>query len=91
MVLEQLIFTVISFTIFVYMFFRMIRNNDTTYVMLLALEAIGIALNFIEVLFGVKLNILFIMLKYIFAILIPIVVVIIEKRDVTLFEIINIF
>ena len=90
MVLEQLIFTVISFTIFVYMFFRMIRNNDTTYVMLLALEAVGIALNFIEVLFGVKLNILFIILKYVFSILIPIVVIIIEQRDITLFEMINI-
>ena len=47
MVAEQLIFTVIAFTIFVYMFFRMIKNNDTSYVIILTLEAIGIALNFI--------------------------------------------
>ena len=90
MVAEQLIFTVIAFTIFVYMFFRMIKNNDTSYVIILTLEAIGIALNFIEVLFNVKLNTLFIILKYLFAILIPIVVIIIEKRDITLFELINI-
>ena len=64
MVAEQLIFTVIAFTIFVYMFFRMIKNNDTSYVIILTLEAIGIALNFIEVLFNVKLNTLFIILKY---------------------------
>ena len=50
MIVEQLIFTVISFTIFVYMFFHMVRNNDTTYVIVLVLEAIGIALNFLEVL-----------------------------------------
>ena len=37
-----------------------------------------------------KLNTLFIILKYLFAILIPIVVIIIEKRDITLFELINI-
>ena len=85
MVAEQLIFTVIAFTIFVYMFFRMIKNNDTSYVIILTLEAIGIALNFIEVLFNVKLNTLFIILKYLFAILIPIVVIIIEKIDITLF------
>ena len=90
MVAEQIIFTVIAFTIFVYMFFRMIKNNDTSYVIILTLEAIGIALNFIEVLFNVKLNTLFIILKYLFAILIPIVVIIIEKRDITLFELINI-
>ena len=59
MVVEQLIFTLISFAIFVYMFFRMIKNNDSSYVIILVLEAIGIALNFAEVLFGIKLNILF--------------------------------
>ena len=48
MVIEQLIFTFISFAIFVSMFFRMIRRNDTTYVIILVLEAIGIALNFLD-------------------------------------------
>jgi len=86
MVVEQLIFTVISFAIFVYMFFRMIRNNDTTYVVVLVLEASGIALNFLEVLFGVKLNILFIMLKYLLSIILPIGIIILEKRNVSLFE-----
>lgn len=40
MIIEQLIFAGISFAIFVYMFFRMIQNNDTTYVAILVLEAI---------------------------------------------------
>ena len=48
MLAEQLIFTFISLAIFVYMFFKMIKNNDTTYVVILILEAIGIAMNFIE-------------------------------------------
>jgi len=86
MVVEQLIFTVISFAIFVYMFFRMISNNDTTYVVVLVVEAIGIALNFVEILFGVKLNILFIMLKYLLSIILPIGIIILEKRNVSLFE-----
>ncbi len=90
MVVEQLIFTVISLTIFVYMFFRMIRNNDTTYVAILVLEAIGIALNFIEVLFSIKLNLIFVILKYILSILIPITIIILEKKNITLFEIIYI-
>ena len=54
MIIEQLIFTFISFAIFVYMFFRMIKNNDTSYVFVLVIEAIGITLNFAEVLFGIK-------------------------------------
>lgn len=40
MIVEQLIFTIISFAIFVYIFFRMIKNNDTTYVFILVLEAV---------------------------------------------------
>lgn len=88
MIVEQLLFTVISFAIFVYMFFRMIRNNDTTYVVVLVLEAIGIALNFVEVLFRVKLNMLFVILKYVFSILIPIGIIILEKRNMGLYEMI---
>ena len=85
MLLEQLIFTFISFAVFVYMFFRMIRNNDTTYVAVLVVQAIGIALNFMEVLFGIKLNMLFLIIKYVLAILVPIIVIILEKREVYLF------
>jgi len=46
MVVEQLIFTVISFAIFVYMFFRMIRNNDTSYVIVLLIQALRNSIKF---------------------------------------------
>ena len=88
MLIEQLIFTVISFAIFVLLFFKMIRNNDTSYVIVLVLEAIGIALNFLEVLFGIKLNIIFVILKYILSILLPIFIIILEKRNIRLVEIV---
>lgn len=86
MIVEQLIFTIVSFAIFVYMFFRMIKNNDTTYVVILVLEALGIALNFGEVLFRMKLNILFVILKYILSIILPLAIIILEKNNITLFE-----
>ena len=87
---EQLIFTVLAFALFIFVFFKMIKNNDTSYVIILLLEAIGIALNFFEVLFDVKINSFFMVLKYIFAILIPIIAVILEKYNMSLNEIINI-
>lgn len=90
MIIEQLIFTVISFAIFVYMFFRMIKNNDTSYVVVLVLQAFGIALNFSEVLFGLKLNILFVIIKYVLAFMLPLTVIIFEKRNVPLSEFLNI-
>lgn len=89
MLVEQLVFIFISFAIFVYMFFRMIRKNDTSYVVILVLEAIGIAINFLEVLFDINLNIFFRILKYILAVIIPIVVIILEKRNIYLYETIN--
>ena len=90
MPIEQIIFTFISFAIFVLMFFRMIKNNDTTYVVILVLEAIGIALNFLEVLFDIKLNMIFVIIKYILAILLPILIIILEKKGISLLEMVNI-
>ena len=91
MLVEQLIFIVISFALFVLIFLKMIKNNDTTYVVFLVLQAIGIALNFIEVFFNVQLNIFFKVLMYLFAIIIPIVLLILEKRRFSVSEFINIF
>ena len=90
MLAEQLIFTVISLAIFVYTFFKMIRKNDTSYVIILILEAIGIALNFIEFVFTIKLNIVLDIAKYVLSILLPIIAIILETRGITLFELINI-
>lgn len=90
MLAEQLIFTVISLAIFVYTFFKMIRKNDTSYVIILLLEAIGIALNFIEFAFTIKSNIILDIAKYALSILVPIIATILETRGITLLEIINI-
>ncbi len=90
MLAEQLIFTVISLAIFVYTFFKMIRKNDTSYVIILILEAIGIALNFIEFAFTIKLNMVLDIAKYVLSILLPIIAIILETRGINLFELINI-
>ena len=89
MPIEQIIFTFISFAIFVLMFFRMIKRNDTTYVVILVLEAMGISLNFLEVLFDIKLNMIFVIIKYILAILLPILIIILEKKGISLLEMVN--
>lgn len=90
MIVEQILFIIISFTIFVYMFFKMMRMNDISYVILLVLEAIGIGIDFIEVLFGVQINVLLKVLKYIFSMILPILVIIMEKNNKTLAEFSNI-
>ena len=89
MIIEQFIFTVVSLAIFVYMFFKMIKNN-TSYIVILILEAIGIGLNFLGFALFIELNMLLNILKYILSIVIPGIVIIIEMRGMTLIEIMNI-
>ena len=72
MILEQLIFTILAFGIFVYMFLKMFKENDTNYIGILIVEAIGISLNFVEVLKKIEFGPFFTIIKYILAILIPI-------------------
>lgn len=90
MILEQLIFTILAFGIFVYMFFKMIRENDTNYIGVLIIEAIGISLNFIEVLKKIQLGPFFTIIKYILAIILPITIMMLEKKGIPLIQILNV-
>lgn len=87
---EQLIFTIITFALFINMFYKIIKKNDTSYVIIIILQALGITINFFEVLSGIKPNCLFMIIKYILSILIPITIMILEKYNIPLTEIIDI-
>ena len=52
MLVEKLIFNMLAFALFIIMFFKMIKRNDANYVVVLAMSAIGIAINFIEISFN---------------------------------------
>ena len=82
MLAEKIIFNILAFALFVYVFFDMIRKNDTNYVSLLIVQAIGITINFIEIIFGIKSRIFIILLRYVLAIILPILVIILEYRKI---------
>jgi len=90
MILEQLIFTIIAFGLFVYIFFRMFQKNDTNYISILVIQAIGIALNFIAVLTKKEIGAFWTIVKYVFGVLLPISIIIIEKRGISLIQIVNV-
>ena len=56
MIFELFIFTILAFALFVYIFFKMIQKNDTSYITILIIQAIAISLNFIEVITKKKSN-----------------------------------
>ena len=89
--IEKIILSVICFLLFVYTFiFKLIKKNDTTYLIILVLQAIGILLNFIQISFNSLKGIGFNLTIYIFCIIIPAIVFIIEMRNIYFSELVNI-
>ena len=88
---EKIIFNLLAFAIFVIVFGRFIKKNDTSYVYILGLEFVGIVINFIEVIFSIHLNIFFRILIYIFSVVIPAIMLLIEyKKKIDFPEMFNI-
>lgn len=89
--IEKIIFNLLAFAIFIIVFGRFIKKNDTSYVYILALEFIGIVINFIELLSNVTFNIFLKIIMYILAIVIPAIMLLIEYKTKTDFpEMLNI-
>lgn len=85
--IEKIIVTLVSFLLFIYMFFfKMIKKNDTNYLIILGIEAIGILINFIQILFNVLKTGFFNGLVYIFGIIIPILVFLLEYKHINVSE-----
>ena len=89
MLFEKILFNLLAFSLFVIIFFKIIRKNDTNYVILLILQAIGIAISFIEISIGIDANILFKTFRYLFSIFIPIAITILELKGVNFSEIVS--
>lgn len=50
----QIIFTIVAFVLFVYiLLLKLIKKNDTTYLIILGLQAIGILINLLKITFGI--------------------------------------
>ena len=90
--IEKIIFNLLAFAIFIIIFGRFIKKNDTSYVYILLLEFIGIVINFIELIFSIHLNLFFRILIYILSIIIPVIILLIEyKMKISFPEMLNVF
>jgi len=87
----KIIFSLISFLLFVYIFiFKLIKKNDTTYLFVLISEAIGIALNFIQILFNVLNGDFFVVVIYLLCIIIPILILALEFKGFNASELLSV-
>ena len=80
--LEKLLFNLMAFSLFIVIFFIMARKNNTMYISLLVIEAIGIGINFLEINFGIFTGVAFKIIEYIFAIILPIVILFLERKGI---------
>lgn len=89
MITQKIIFNLLAFTLFIIVFFKMIKKNDTTYIDILVLQFIGIAVNFIELISDIKFPIIIKILLYILCVIIPGIVLILEKKNILFPELLN--
>ncbi len=87
----KIIFSLISFLLFIYLFiFKLIKKNDTTYLIVIIAQAVGILLNLIQILFNVMNGWFFNVISLILCIIIPSLVLILEIRGVNFSELMSI-
>ena len=82
--LEQLLFVTCSVVIFSIVFYKMIKRNDTAYVIILILEAIGIIIDAAILMLNIKMNIIIKIIIYSISIIIPLTILILEKKNIDL-------
>lgn len=86
----EIILTLTSFVLFVYiLLFKMIKKNDTTYLVILTLQAIGILINLLQLTLQICTNIFFDVIIYMLCIIIPILVFILELKKINVSEILT--
>ena len=82
--LGEMFFYVISIALFVIMFIKIMRRNDIISLVALILQAIGIGIRFIALIFKLELNWFFNLLTCLMAIVIPVVLIVLEYNKINL-------
>ena len=88
--LEKLIFSLLACSLFIVIFFKIIRKNDANYMILLVLQAIGITVNFVEIRLKIDENVFWGTIRYVFSIIIPLAIIIMELRGFNFSELLSI-
>ena len=87
--LEQLFFITVSVIIFGIMFYKMIKKNEMGYIYLLILGAVLIIIDGIWIVANFNTNIFVKILTYVISIIIPGIVLILEKKNIDMINFIK--
>lgn len=87
---EKIIFNLLAFSLFIVIFFKIIRRNDSNYVFLLVLQALGICISFVEIKLGLEETAGWCILRYVVSVVIPLAILILEFRGINFSELISV-
>ena len=85
-----IIFSIISISIFIFTVVKLIKENNSNYLFALIPEFLGIIINFICLFFTIKPGIILLAIMYTLSVIIPIVLLILEKNEINLSELLGI-
>lgn len=86
MIFEKILFYIIAITLFVNIFLKIMRKKDIIYFISLILQTIGILISFIYLIINIEMNILLKAIVYIISIGIPVIILILEKKNINISE-----
>ena len=90
MIFERIFFYVVAIALVVITFMKLMKKNDITYLISLILQALGVAISFICLIFSINMNLFIKIIIYIISVAIPIVLLICENKNINLTELIYI-
>ena len=85
-----IVFSVISISIFIFTVIKLIKENNSNYLFALISEFLGIIINFVCIFFTIKPRIILLIIMYTLSVIIPIVLLILEKNEINLLELLGI-
>ena len=84
--IEQLFFITLSIILFSSIFLKLIKKNDTSYVPILAVEALGIGIDFIALASNWNSNIILKIIIYLMSIVLPGIIILLEKKNINIMQ-----
>ena len=88
--LQIIIYIVLVIALFIYTFMKLVKDNNSNYVYMLALEFIGIIIDFIFILNGTSPNFGLLVFMYVISVMIPIICFALEMKGIHIDELISI-
>ena len=85
-----IIFSIISISIFIFTVIKLIKDNNSNYLFALIPEFLGIIINFICIFFSSEPGIILLIIMYTLSVVIPIILLILEKNEINLSELLGI-